>query len=161
MVSKVDEYGVKNYNSGFLLLLALVAVAVVSILGGAALLHFESQVSTANITNYGDAVWVMIMSASTIGFGDFYPVTICGRILVGTMFLFGIGTMGFAGAQIANIFLGFSDTNVKNRELRKQLEEVLREASDQRERDNAIIQEAIDQRDRDNKIIALLEEIKR
>jgi voltage-gated potassium channel len=33
--------------------------------------------------------------------------------------------VGFVGAQFVNKFVGFSDTNVKNRELRKQNKEIL------------------------------------
>jgi voltage-gated potassium channel len=36
------------------------------------------------------------------------------------MFYIGVGLVGFIGAQLVNKFVGFSDTNVKNRELRKQ-----------------------------------------
>ena len=65
------------------------------------------------------------MSASTIGFGDFYPVTLTGRIIVATMFYIGVGMVGFVGAQFVNKFVGFSDTNVKNRELRRQNKEIM------------------------------------
>ena len=41
------------------------------------------------------------------------------------MFYIGVGMVGFIGAQFVNKFVGFSDTNVKNRELRKQNKEML------------------------------------
>ena len=66
-----------------------------------------------------------MLSASTIGFGDFYPVTLGGRIIVALIFYIGVGMVGFVGAQFVKKFVGFSDTNVKNRELRKQNEEIL------------------------------------
>lgn len=65
------------------------------------------------------------MSASTIGFGDFYPVTLGGRMVVAGMFYIGVGIVGFIGALIAERVLGFADTNVKNRELRHQNAEIL------------------------------------
>jgi len=66
------------------------------------------------------------MSASTIGFGDFYPVTIIGRIIVAAMFYIGVGMVSYVGAQFVNKFVSFSDTNVKNRELRRQNKEILK-----------------------------------
>ena len=45
--------------------------------------------------------------------------------MVTLMFIFGVGIIGGLGALIASKLLGFSDTNVKNRELRKQNAEIL------------------------------------
>ena len=65
------------------------------------------------------------MAASTIGFGDFYPVTQGGRALVALIFYVGVGLVGFLGAILASGFFGFAETSVKNRELRKQNQEIL------------------------------------
>lgn len=65
------------------------------------------------------------MSASTIGFGDFYPVSLGGRTLVALVFYFGVALVGFIGALLASSFFGFAETSVKNRELRKQNQEIL------------------------------------
>jgi len=124
-VYKTDEFNIKNYSASFL---ALVAVAIlyslIALMSGV-LLWFETGVADANITNYGDAFWTLQMSASTIGFGDHYPVSLGGRTVVAMMFYVGVGIVGFIGAQIADRVLGFADTNVKNRELRKQNTEIL------------------------------------
>lgn len=120
----VDKFGVKNYHSGFLLIITL--VVLYGIIAGLSflLVHFEAPAASSNITNYKDAFWTLQMSASTIGFGDFYPVTLGGRIIVGAMFYIGVGMVGFIGAQFIDRFVGFSDTNVKNRELRHQNAEI-------------------------------------
>jgi voltage-gated potassium channel len=89
------------------------------------LLQFELANANANITTYTNAFWALQMSASTIGFGDYYPVTTAGRVVVMCMFYVGVGLMSFIGAQFINRFFGFSNTNVKNRELRKQNKEIL------------------------------------
>ena len=65
------------------------------------------------------------MSSTTIGFGDVYPITIVGRIAVFIMFILGVGILGGVGAVFANKIFGFADTNIKNRELRKQNEQIL------------------------------------
>ncbi|WP_332874430.1 ion channel [Amphritea pacifica] len=50
--------------------------------------------------SYANACWALQMSASTIGFGDFYPVSQGGRIIVALMFYIGVRIVGFIGAQI-------------------------------------------------------------
>ena len=64
------------------------------------------------------------MSSTTIGFGDVYPITFIGRTAVFIMFILGVGILGGVGAVFANKIFGFADTNIKNRELRKQNEEI-------------------------------------
>ena len=121
----VDEFGIKNYKSRYIFLLTILTLYL--IMAGAAqlLLDFESSAPTANITTYSNALWALQMSSSTIGFGDYYPVTTAGRVTVMAMFYIGVGLMSFIGAQFINRFFGFSNTNVKNRELRKQNKEIL------------------------------------
>ncbi|MCO4797834.1 MAG: two pore domain potassium channel family protein [Colwelliaceae bacterium] len=121
----IDEFGVKNYNSFYLLLITIIVLYAVIALLSFPLFHFEMTAEHSNIKSYRDAFWTLQMSASTIGFGDFYPVTAQGRIIVAAMFYIGVGMVGFVGAQFVDKFVGFSDTNVKNRELRKQNKELL------------------------------------
>lgn len=124
-VYKTDEFDIKNYSAGFLALIAVAILYSMIALMSGVLLWFELEVADANITNYGDAFWTLQMSASTIGFGDHFPVSLGGRTVVAMMFYVGVGIVGFIGAQIADRVLGFADTNVKNRELRKQNTEIL------------------------------------
>lgn len=119
-VYTIDQYGVKNYRLTFLSLLAVVilygSIAALSPL----LLWFELRAEGANIQSFADAFWTLQMSASTIGFGDYYPVSFGGRLIVALMFYLGVGLVGFIGALVADKLLGFADTNIKNRELREQ-----------------------------------------
>ena len=80
----------------------------------------EIAFEASPIQSYTDAIWLMIMSSTTIGFGDVYPITLVGRISVFIMFILGVGILGGMGAVFANKIFGFADTNIKNRELRKQ-----------------------------------------
>jgi len=121
----VDEFGVKNYNSFYLLIITLIVLYAIIAVLALPLVHFEQMAKNANILTYKDAFWALQMSASTIGFGDFYPVTQEGRIIIALMFYIGVGMVGFIGAQFVNKFVGFSDTNIKNRELRQQNAQIL------------------------------------
>ena len=124
-IYKTDKYGIRNYS-----LLALGAAGVCFLYSVIALLalalqHFEEGALNSNINSYVDAFWTLQMSASTIGFGDHFPVTIGGRMVVALMFYVGVGLVGFIGALIAERILGFADTNIKNRELRQQNSDIL------------------------------------
>ena len=121
----VDKYGIKNYNTGYLLILALIVLYITIGLLSFGLVHYETMAPNSNISSYKDAFWTLQMSASTIGFGDFYPVTLEGRLIVAAMFYLGVGLVGFIGAQFIDRFVGFSDTNIKNRELRKQNKDII------------------------------------
>jgi voltage-gated potassium channel len=121
----IDEFGIKNYKSRYILLLTILTLYLIMAATAQLLLHYESSAPAANIKTYADAFWALQMSSSTIGFGDYYPVTTAGRVVVMCMFYIGVGLMSFIGAQFINRFFGFSNTNVKNRELRRQNKEIL------------------------------------
>ena len=122
---QVDEYGVKNYNYSVLGLLSFVLFAIINIGLGYVTFIAETGVSGSPVKNYADAFWLMVMSSTTIGFGDVYPITLIGRMAVFAMFILGVGILGGVGAVFANKIFGFADTNIKNRELRKQNAEIL------------------------------------
>lgn len=122
---KVDEFGVKNYNYGALGLLSVVLFALINMSLGYVAFVAETSVVGSPVKNYADAFWLMLMSSTTIGFGDVYPITLVGRIAVFVMFILGVGILGGVGAVFANRIFGFADTSIKNRELRKQNEEIL------------------------------------
>lgn len=68
-------------------------------------LHFEQDAAAANITTAGDALWWGYVTATTVGYGDQFPVTTGGRIV--GIFLLTIGVALFAtfSGFLANAFL--------------------------------------------------------
>jgi hypothetical protein len=122
---KVDEFGVKNYNYGVLGLLSFLLFATINMILGYITYLAETNATGSPVNDYADAFWLMLMSSTTIGFGDVYPITLIGRISVFIMFILGVGILGGVGAVFANKIFGFADTNIKNRELRKQNEQIL------------------------------------
>ncbi len=120
----IDEFGIKNYNYAILGFLSLAVFSFLNIVLGYVTFLAETSVDHSPVKSYVDALWLMMMSSTTIGFGDVYPVTFTGRASVFVMFILGVGILGGAGAVFANKIFGFADTNIKNRELRKQNEEI-------------------------------------
>ena len=122
---KVDGFGIKNYNYGILGFFSLAVFALLNIILGYVTFLAEVSVSGSPVQSYVDALWLMLMSSTTIGFGDVYPITFIGRAAVFIMFILGVGILGGVGAVFANKIFGFADTNIKNRELRKQNDDIL------------------------------------
>ena len=127
-VCKTDEYGIQEWHPVYLILLAFLTLyTCISVLSGV-LYYFESGAPNGNIHNYADAFWCLQMAASTIGFGDHYPVTTWGRWTTALMFYIGVGMAAGIGTILYNWVFGRYDQSVKNRELRAQNAAILEEA---------------------------------
>jgi voltage-gated potassium channel len=68
-------------------------------------LQFESKVSDANITTGGDSLWWGVVTITTVGYGDQYPVTLAGRITGVFVMFAGIGIIGALASILASILV--------------------------------------------------------
>jgi voltage-gated potassium channel len=83
------------------LLLALTTVSVASVV----ILQFESMSPDANITSGGDALWWAVVTITTVGYGDRFPVTTLGR-MTGVFVMFaGIGIIGALASILASLLV--------------------------------------------------------
>jgi voltage-gated potassium channel len=71
----------------------------------AAVLEFENDVPEANIQTARDALWWSIVTMSTVGYGDFYPSTIGGRLAALVLMGVGVGIYGVLASYLAHFFL--------------------------------------------------------
>ena len=55
----------------------------------------ESGAPGASITDYPTALWYMLTTLTTVGYGDTYPVTVLGRVIGGVLQLFSLGLLVF------------------------------------------------------------------
>ena len=87
---------------------AFLAAALVSLLliviSSIAVLQFES-VPDANIKVAADALWWSVVTITTVGYGDKYPVTPEGRIVAGVLMTAGVGLFGIISGFVAAWFL--------------------------------------------------------
>jgi voltage-gated potassium channel len=84
----------------------LLSVLAIILVGAALELGFENHARGANIHSYGDALWWAIVTVTTVGYGDKYPVTAAGRGVAVVLMLTGIGLVGVLSASIASYFVG-------------------------------------------------------
>lgn len=63
----------------------------------------------ANIQDVGDAVWYAIVTLTTVGYGDYYPVSTPGQF-VGVLFvLSSLGVLGLLIGKIADLFTSYRE----------------------------------------------------
>jgi voltage-gated potassium channel len=66
-----------------------------------AVLDVERSTPDAHIKNFGDAVWWSITTITTVGYGDFVPVTLIGRLIAVLLMVGGISLIGMVTATVA------------------------------------------------------------
>jgi voltage-gated potassium channel len=83
----------------------LIAATGTLIIGAWLVLLFEEKAKGSNIHTYPDALWWAIVTVTTVGYGDRYPVTEGGRAVAVVLMLVGIGLIGVLTATVASVFI--------------------------------------------------------
>jgi voltage-gated potassium channel len=83
----------------------LIAAAGTLFVGAWLVLLFEENSKAANIHSYPDALWWAIVTVTTVGYGDRFPVTAGGRAVAVVLMLVGIGLIGILTATVASVFI--------------------------------------------------------
>lgn len=124
------KYGVYRWNPWFVLMVAISCNLLMSMALGVPLYLLEIDKETTNVNSYEDAVWLLWMAASTVGFGDVYPAEGFSRIIVGFMTVPGTMLIGSAINMASTVAFSWTDNNVCNAELRAMIhcqDKVMRE----------------------------------
>ena len=77
----------------------LMWIAAVAILG------VEREAPGTNISSFGDALWWALVTTTTVGYGDLFPVTLAGRVVAGGLMVLGISLIGVVTASVAAWFM--------------------------------------------------------
>jgi len=84
----------------------LLSVMAIVLVCSAMELAFERHAPGARIHDFADALWWAIVTVTTVGYGDTYPVTAGGRGVAVVLMLTGIGLVGVLSASVASYFVG-------------------------------------------------------
>jgi voltage-gated potassium channel len=93
-----------NRAGSALLTLLLVGILMLEF-GSLGMLALEQDVEGANITTASDSMWYTIVTMSTVGYGDQFPVSNPGRVLGTVIIIVGVGIFGTLTGFLANAFL--------------------------------------------------------
>jgi voltage-gated potassium channel len=96
-----------QYATFITILLGGMVLSVSSII----VLQFESRSPDANITTGGDALWWAIVTITTVGYGDFYPVTFLGRVTGVFVMFAGVGIIGALASILASLLVAPSSSD--------------------------------------------------
>ena len=85
----------------FTLVIALILVFTIAFF----VLQAEQGNPHANITTYSNAVWWAFVTITTVGYGDYYPVTNAGRFCALILMFAGLGIIGVLSSYLASTFI--------------------------------------------------------
>jgi voltage-gated potassium channel len=84
------------------ILLTIIVLATTSVL----VLQFEINAPDANIKSGWDAFWYSVVTITTVGYGDRYPVTVAGRVTAMFIMFMGVGIIGALASVLSSVLVG-------------------------------------------------------
>ncbi len=112
VLTSFQRYGWSNTLRWFVahraqgtLFMVLAFLTVILECGGLLVLHFEAGVPGSNIGTGGEALWWGVVTITTVGYGDYFPVTPGGQIVATVMIVSGVALISIFTAWVASTFL--------------------------------------------------------
>lgn len=90
-----------QYATFLTILMAGIVLSTASIV----ILQVESRSPDAKIITGGDALWWGLVTITTVGYGDYFPVTTLGRLTATFVMLAGIGIIGALASILASLLV--------------------------------------------------------
>ena len=87
-----------------ILLVVLLLTVIVIEFGSMTILAIEEPVEGSNIKTASDALWYLVVTISTIGYGDQYPVTNLGRLIGVAIIITGVALFSTLTGYLAHYF---------------------------------------------------------
>lgn len=109
------------------LFISVLIMASVVFVCAVLMFYVEHQAQPDVFKNVGDAFWWAIITYTTVGYGDIYPITFVGKILAGGTALVGIAMVAFPTGIISTAFMRRLNVEKKNKMRGKNDQEVAAE----------------------------------
>jgi voltage-gated potassium channel len=107
-VKLIFHFLFKNKSQGTFASVALFSL-VMMIFSSIAILNCETS-PESNIKTAADALWWSFVTITTVGYGDYYPTTLEGRIIAVLLMTTGVGLFGTFTAYVASFFFQSAST---------------------------------------------------
>lgn len=112
VIQAFNAYGWRNTLRWFVanraqgtFFLVLGFLVVVLEVGGLLVLMFEAGQPGSNIETGGEALWWGVVTITTVGYGDYYPVTAGGEVVATIMIFSGVALISIFTAWVASTFM--------------------------------------------------------
>ncbi len=90
--------------------ITLLSAGLVLVTASIIVLQAESASPDANIKSGGDALWWGLVTITTVGYGDRFPVTMIGRTTAVLVMLAGVGIIGALASILASLLVPDEDS---------------------------------------------------
>jgi voltage-gated potassium channel len=117
----------------FTLVVALLLVFFISWI----VFEAEKGAPHANILTYREAIWWAFVTITTVGYGDYYPVTTLGRSMAVILMFFGLGIIGVLSSYLSSTFISFQSRKKEARETGKEHDEANNGEANEKVKDNS------------------------
>lgn len=130
--SRVLATLVLNRRSESVVLGAVLLCVILVTFSAISVLYVEANAVGSNIRTADDALWWACATVATVGYGDFVPVTLEGRLIGGVLMTLGVGLFATFSGFVAAWFLAqpgsgrtseLDELRKENQELRARLQE--------------------------------------
>ncbi|PFG42157.1 voltage-gated potassium channel [Isoptericola jiangsuensis] len=98
---RINRMGSRHLR-GQVVVFAAAGTALLVLTGALAITNAERGVPGSSIANLGDGFWWAIVTMSTVGYGDMFPVTVTGRFVAVGLMIGGIALLGVVTATLAS-----------------------------------------------------------
>jgi voltage-gated potassium channel len=89
----------------YALFITVLSAFIVLVSASLLVVQFESEAPGANITTGGDGIWWAVVTITTVGYGDKFPITLGGRMTATYVMFAGVGIIGALASILASILV--------------------------------------------------------